>query len=45
MFLEYQSVSGSGLRRMMDAPIVSTSCCHSQAGQGESSAFKEISSV
>lgn len=27
MFLEYQNISGTGLRRMMDAPIVSTARC------------------
>lgn len=45
MFLEYQSVSGSGLRRMMDAPIVSTSHCHALAGQAPSWESVEINSV
>lgn len=45
MFLEYQSVSSSGLRRMMDAPIVSTAHCHAVAGLATSRASVEITSV
>ena len=45
MFLEYQSVSGSGLRRMMDAPIVSTSRCHLLATAADADSSQEIATV
>lgn len=45
MFLEYQSVSGTGLRRMMDAPIVSTSRCHALETCADAHASRDIASV
>lgn len=40
MFLEYQNISGNGLRRMMDAPIVATVKCQTSTG-GKQQAGKQ----
>eukprot|EP00892_Ulva_mutabilis_P007560 jgi/Ulvmu1/5176/UM021_0193.1 len=45
MFLEYQTVSSNGLRRMMDAPIVSTARCHAVAKGASADASSNISSL
>lgn len=37
MFLEYQSISGNGLRRMMDAPIIATVQCQTSHGTQQDS--------
>ena len=45
MFLEYQSISGNGLRRMMDAPIVATVKCQTGAGGKEQTGKQQLKTL